>query len=286
MRVNVRFHYQITKRKINDKLFSATMAAQVLVVFDYDWSLVNENSDTFVFKQLHAPLLESLTARLALRREQQQEVSWTALMDELLHELSEQQPQVTREVLRATLARIPILDRMLDAVRLAVDTHGADLKIVSDANTVYIQSMLEHHALAAHVSEIFTNPGFFEGVSSSRLRVQPYHALHLAPHGCPNCPANMCKGAILDQIRSGNPGFQHVLYVGDGGGDFCPSTRLTSQDVVFARTDDADGKAYGLLKKLLTNREQVQATVVPWTSGEDIYNHFHAFFQGLQPMAQ
>lgn len=254
--------------------------AQVLVVFDYDWSLVNENSDMFIFKQLHAPLLETLRTRLALR--QTQEVSWTALMDELLHELSEQQPLVTPEVIRATLAQIPILDRMLDAVRLAVDTHGADLKIVSDANTTYIQSMLEHHALASHVSEVFTNPGFFEGVSSSRLRVQPYHALHLAPHGCPNCPANMCKGAIVDQIRRENPGFTHVLYVGDGGGDFCPSTRLTSNDIVFARADDAEGKAYGLLKKILANRERVQAKVVPWSSGEDIYNHFDAFFQSLK----
>ncbi|GAB9476081.1 Pyridoxal phosphate phosphatase [Globisporangium polare] len=264
-------------------------AAQVLVVFDYDWSLVNENSDTFVFKQLHAPLLDTLRERLALRQQQQQEVSWTALMDELLHELSQQQPLVTPKVIRATLAQIPILDRMLDAVRLAVDTHGADLKIVSDANTVYIQSMLEHHALASHVSEVFTNPGFFEGVNSSRLRVQPYHALHLVPHGCPNCPANMCKGAILDQIRRGNPGYTHVLYIGDGGGDFCPSTRLTAQDVVFARGDDADGKAYGLLKKILAKREKVQAKVVPWSSGEDIYSHFDAFFQGLkqqQPVSQ
>lgn len=257
--------------------------SDVLVVFDYDWSLVNENSDTFIFRELHAPLLD------AIERERAQwtaESSWTALMDKLLGELVAQQPHVTPALIRETLARIPVLDRMLDAVRLAVDTHGADVKIVSDANTVYIESMLAHHGLSAHVSEIFTNRGFFElnngaASESNRLRVEPYHARDIEPHGCRDCPANMCKGAILDAIRSARP-YTHVLYVGDGQGDFCPATRLTASDVVFARADDsASGKAYGLLKRLQRHSERVTARVEPWSSGDDIYRHFAAFFAGL-----
>lgn len=252
-------------------------AAPVLVVFDYDWSLVNENSDTFIFKQLHPTLLENYLERY----NQLQPPSWTKLMDDLLLDLSVQQPHVTREVIKDTLARIPILHKMLDAVKLAVETHGAVLKIVSDANTVYIEAMLEHHGLLEHVSEVFTNAGVFEEGDGKRLRVQPYHALHLDPHGCPNCPANMCKGKIIEQILSERP-FSHVLYVGDGNGDFCPSTRLSVKDMVFARANDADGKSYGLLKKLHANQDKVQASVVPWSSGEDIYNHFDAFFRDLQ----
>lgn len=250
----------------------------VLVVFDYDWSLVNENSDTFVFRQLHPPLLEQLNARLAQRRSDGG-FSWTALMDELLGELAEQQPlAASPERIRDALARIPVLDRMLDAVRLAVDAHGAVLAIVSDANSVYIESMLAHHALADRVREVVTNPAAFDG---ARLRVQPHHALHLEPHGCADCPANMCKGRILDGLLRDHGAFAHVLYVGDGGGDFCPSAHLTARDVVFARADDADGKSYGLLKKLRANPERVQARVVPWSSGEDIFRHFQAFFESL-----
>eukprot|EP00968_Pinguiococcus_pyrenoidosus_P021538 scaffold2809_cov184-Pinguiococcus_pyrenoidosus.AAC.3 len=36
----------------------AASEAQILVVFDYDWSLVNENSDTYVVAQL-APELQA-----------------------------------------------------------------------------------------------------------------------------------------------------------------------------------------------------------------------------------
>uniref|UniRef100_K3WZN6 Uncharacterized protein n=1 Tax=Globisporangium ultimum (strain ATCC 200006 / CBS 805.95 / DAOM BR144) TaxID=431595 RepID=K3WZN6_GLOUD len=255
-------------------------APSVLVVFDYDWSLVNENSDTFVFRQLHPALLETLAERYRLL----QPPSWTKLMDELLRDLALQQPHVSAAIIRDTLARIPVLDKMLDAVRLAVETHGAVLKIVSDANTVYIDAMVAHHGLERHVSEVFTNPGFFDDADAKRLRVEPYHALHLDPHGCANCPANMCKGQILDKILSERR-FSHVLYVGDGTGDFCPSTRLSPNDVVFARANDADGKSYGLLKKLQANQDKVAAKVVPWSSGEDIYNQFDAFFQGLQAQA-
>lgn len=54
-----------------------------------------------------------------------------------------------------------------------------------------------------------------------------------------------------------------------------------SKDIVFARGDDPDGKVYGLLQKINENRDQVQASVVPWTTGEDIFNHFHQFFSQL-----
>eukprot|EP00968_Pinguiococcus_pyrenoidosus_P020838 scaffold2577_cov254-Pinguiococcus_pyrenoidosus.AAC.3 len=36
----------------------AASEAQILIVFDYDWSLVNENSDTYVVAQL-APELQA-----------------------------------------------------------------------------------------------------------------------------------------------------------------------------------------------------------------------------------
>lgn len=53
----------------------------------------------------------------------------------------------------------------------------------------------------------------------------------------------------------------------------------TSNDTVFARDDDADGKAYGLLKKIRAIPDGIHASVVPWRSGEDIFNGFAALLQ-------
>ncbi|GLE04461.1 hypothetical protein PINS_up013403 [Pythium insidiosum] len=241
-----------------------------LVVFDYDWSLINENSDTWIFRQLCPELLEEVARRRAAG-------SWTQLMHDMLGELVARRPELTQDDIRAAVADIPVQPRMLDAVRLAVEENGAVLKIISDANTVYIDSFLEHHRLQALVSEIFTNHAAFEG-TTARLSVGPYHPRDDAPHGCPNCPPNMCKGRILDKIREATP-FDRVIYIGDGGGDFCPSTRLTSRDIVLARADDEDGKPYGLLKKLTLHADQIQARVVPWRTGQDIFDQFSAAFQ-------
>ena len=37
---------------------------------------------------------------------------------------------------------------------------------------------------------------------------------------------------MLDALRLG---YDRVVYIGDGGGDFCPCTRLLASDVAFAR---------------------------------------------------
>jgi hypothetical protein len=47
-----------------------------------------------------------------------------------------------------------------------------------------------------------------------------------------------------------------------------------SRDTVFARADDANGKSFGLLKKIQDAPSKVEARVVEWHKGDDIYEHF------------
>jgi 2,3-diketo-5-methylthio-1-phosphopentane phosphatase len=196
------------------------VSGSVLVVFDYDWSLVNENSDTFVFQQLYPELLATLKERRTAQP------SWTKIMDDMLGALAEDKPDITPDMIRDAVARVPIQAHMLDALRLAAEQYSANIKIVSDANSVYIESMLERFGLGQHVSEVITNPASFEN-GRSRLHVRPYHAEDGEPHGCEWCPSNMCKGRIVDELRRAQP-YSSVLYVGDGSGDFCAATRLTT----------------------------------------------------------
>ncbi|EEY53236.1 pyridoxal phosphate phosphatase, putative [Phytophthora infestans T30-4] len=233
------------------------ISGSVLVVFDYDWSLVNENSDTFIFQQLYPQLLDTL------RERRKTQPSWTKIMDDMLGVLAEDKANITSDTIRATVARVPIQTHMLDALRLAAEIHSADVKIVSDANSVYIESMLEHHGLTQDVSEVITNPASFELEENgcSRLRVRPYHGVAYEPHGCKWCPTNMCKGRIVDILRNTHS-YTSVLYVGDGSGDFCAATHLTKNDV----------------KRIDSNAEMVKAAVVPWSTGDDIYRHFAQFF--------
>ncbi|RQM12758.1 hypothetical protein B5M09_004111 [Aphanomyces astaci] len=206
----------------------APAVANGLVVFDYDWSLINDDSDFFVFQQLQPAVLEEF-AHLV-----HDGAPLTKAVDDALGRLT-----CTKETLVEVMARVPVQPGMVDAVRLAHEK-GWDVAIVSDANTVYIQSMLAHHQLTSIISQVFTNPSSFQG---DRLRVSPFHSAERPPHGCPRCPSNMCKG--------------------DGEGDYCPTTH----DVVFAR------EGCELLRRI--RADPVTARVVPWSTGLDILAGFH-----------
>ncbi|KAH9154683.1 hypothetical protein AeRB84_003253 [Aphanomyces euteiches] len=224
-----------------------------LAMFDYDWSLINDDSDCFVYKQLQPELLAEFKACIA----RGDPFSKTA--DAILSKLT-----CSKDKLLETMARVPVQPGMLDAVH-AAHAKGWDVAIVSDANTVFIRCMLEFNSLTSIVRYVRTNPASFQG---NTLRVKPFHSMDKAPHGCPRCPSNMCKGAIIRDLLTLEK-YSKVLYVGDGGGDYCPAlTQLTSRDVVFARENCE------LLNRI--RHEPVRATVVPWSTGYDILAGFQA----------
>jgi pyridoxal phosphate phosphatase PHOSPHO2 len=66
-----------------------------------------------------------------------------------------------------------------------------ELRIVSDANLFFIETILKHLGLRDYFSEINTNPSFVD--EEGKLRIFPYHDFHTSPHGCSLCPPNMCK---------------------------------------------------------------------------------------------
>lgn len=67
-----------------------------------------------------------------------------------------------------------------------------DLRVASDANAFFIETVLEHHGVLGCFSEISTNPARVDG--NGRLRISPFHDPDdSSPHGCSLCPENMCK---------------------------------------------------------------------------------------------
>lgn len=190
-----------------------------LVVFDFDWSLVEANSDRFLLRSLCPALLQKLKARRGT-------MPWTELMNDLLDELMTQN-SVSRERIERTLADIPVQERMIDALRLVADRQIC-VAVVSQANTVFIECMLAKHELLPLVAKVVANPATWttDTMQQQRLIIQPFHPIDRAPHRCRLCPVNMCKGVVLDQLRREHKP-QRIVYVGDGSVDFCPVLRLT-----------------------------------------------------------
>lgn len=242
---------------------STTNNARFLMFFDFDETIISENSDNTVVnllpnQQLPSWLLDSY-----------REGHYHEFSGKITAYLADQ--GVTKVALLSAVQKIPPNPGMLDLFRF-LQSHQQDfeLVVVSDANTIFIETWLEHNRLGHLFRRVFTNPSLFD--DSGRLVLHPFHS-----HSCPRCPDNMCKQAILHEYVAGREkerggvGFQRVFYVGDGSNDVCPTRALGPQDTAFARRDYPMHKL--MMEMQQSESTKIKANVVPWVTGADIEDY-------------
>ncbi|KAF9582566.1 hypothetical protein BGW38_000055 [Lunasporangiospora selenospora] len=223
-----------------------------LIVFDFDWTLIETDSDHWVFEHLCEELYQEQLKAAG-------KVQWTDLQQRLLGELFKR--GISKDDIVSTLSSAPFAPEMIKALQLMKAT-GAELYILSDANTVYIETILKAHNILQLFSGIITNPAAFD--ERGRLNVVRFHGLDKMPHGCPlPCQPNLCKGQELQKLID-SKAWDQVVYMGDSTNDFCPSTRLGSNDVVLARANLL------LEHEIRQNPQLVQARVIYWSSAKDV----------------
>ncbi|KAI3956905.1 hypothetical protein MKX01_000939, partial [Papaver californicum] len=74
-------------------------------------------------------------------------------------------------------------------------------------------------------------------------------------------------GKIIERIRDSSSfveGRKQFIYIGDGGGDFCPSVKLREEDYVMPR------KNYPVWKMICSNKSLMKAEIHEWSSGDDL----------------
>lgn len=271
-----------------------------IVVFDFDWTMVDENTDTHcVIRALGEDTGRAVVAEAVARS---RVVGWTIAMDEMHHRLALE--GIDADSLLKAVAETPMTDEVKAAVKeLASRDPPVPMAIVSDANSLFIAAVLERHGLTAsadlammhprfrcgiakqgdapHIALVATNPAQVEPVihTDGEAEIAPaadrvsVRAHDVSPVGCPNCPINMCKGRVLHAVLeragivTGRDGARtrRIVYAGDGGGDFCPSVILRSCDVVLARA------GFTLAKRLAST--ETEAVVYEWIDGPDLAAH-------------
>ncbi|GFY98436.1 pyridoxal phosphate phosphatase-related protein [Actinidia rufa] len=166
------------------------MAGTTVVVFDFDHTIIEDNSDTWIVEEMGLTHLFD-----QLRRT----LPWTALMDRMMEELHSQEKTV--DEIAECLRRVPVSPRTVSAIKKAKALPGCELRIISDANQFFIETILKHYGLFDCFLEIVTNPSIIE--EGCRLKILSYHDSVSSPHGCNLCPPNLCKckevsGAVED----------------------------------------------------------------------------------------
>ncbi|MED6156163.1 hypothetical protein PIB30_012180 [Stylosanthes scabra] len=226
----------------------------IIVVFDFDKTIVDCDSDNWVIDELgFTDLFNQLLPTMP----------WNTLMDKLMLEMHAQGKTI--EEIKEVLHRIPIHPRVIPAIK-AAHALGCELRIVSDANMFFIETILEHLGIKEYFSEINTNPGYVN--EEGRLRILPYHDFNKASHGCPLCPPNMCKGLIIERIQDSlsNNGDENkrIIYLGDGSGDYCPSLRLKEKDFMMPR------KNFPVWDLICKDPLLLKAEIHPWSDGQEL----------------
>jgi len=111
-----------------------------LIVFDFDWSLVDQDTDRYVFEVLDLALRRKLEDR-------KKTVQWTDNVASALKELHGK--GFTQKQIQDTLRALPFHPAMIRAVTAlkASPTHQSTFFLLSNSNQVFIQTILEHKKL-------------------------------------------------------------------------------------------------------------------------------------------
>lgn len=231
----------------------------LLIVFDFDGTLIQENSDLVPFKELSFG--KALVPRFASLRKEQG-MGWTQVMQTQLAELATQEGYSKAGLLSCMrdIKMDPVLCHALKTLK-GCQTPQVKLVIASDANTVFIEEILTANGIDNDTfASIYTNSGTWS--TSDVLDVQPYQPLD-APHECPRlCPPNMCKTTIIQRVLRDfhleDLENLRTVYVGDGSNDFCPSLSLQATDSVLVR----EGLALHKLIEKTLETEQTDQTAI------------------------
>nr|GMC74827.1 inorganic pyrophosphatase 1-like [Ipomoea batatas] len=229
----------------------SSMAAGIVVVFDFDKTIIDVDSDNWVVDELgFTGLFDQLLHTMP----------WNSLMDRMMKEIHASGKTIGD--IERVLRGIPIHPRIVPAIK-AAHSLGCDLRVVSDANVFFIETILKHLGIRECFSEINTNPGYVD--EEGRLRILPFHDFHSSPHGCSRCPPNMCKSMVVERIQASmaKEGKKRMIYLGDGIGDFCPSLKLKAGDFMMPRKD------FPVWELIKENRSLLEAEIHEWSNGED-----------------
>ena len=211
-----------------------SVSPTTLFAFDFDHTLIDANTDTFILE-----ITQNSKIKAQFEAWRRDHLCWTECMRRLFKELHAE--TVSPSEIVSHMEKIKIPSQRLRMLHFLSKQPGTELIIISDSNTVFIDTILKSHGIHSYFKKVYTNPAEFN--SEGLLEIRECHVNNTCDHS----PPNMCKDRILrEHIESMGVtrAEQRIVYVGDGSGDFCAATGLTAQDFVIAR------KGYSLASKL------------------------------------
>jgi DNA-binding protein Fis len=145
----------------------------ILILWDFDWSLINENSDSYLYTYYFNEKGESLYNNLKIQAASSGVTCFTDFMDGYAWKHLFDNCKLTPTTFREALSTIPIYEENIHVVKTLSEYHidkdhdqscNVYQMIVSNANTELIDIILKQCKLHSFFApdNIYTNPGYFD----------------------------------------------------------------------------------------------------------------------------
>lgn len=224
-------------------------SVRVLAVFDFDETIVNENTDDRV--RCLIPDVDYWAYY--------QPGKWTDMMDRLLGIMHER--GYNEEDVKKTFLDMPPVPGMPFFIRYLAE-RNVTIAILSDSNSYFISCVLDYLGLKSCITDVITNPA---PITNGRIHIVPRQHTFGVSHTCPSCPYNLCKGSEMVRLMaSHNP--LRVVYCGDGQNDWCAAKTLRRGDVLLAREGHA---LHSLTQENSQSLQMKDVNVTVWRTGEE-----------------
>ena len=236
-----------------------------LFVWDFDWTIVNCNSDEYVPAAFLG--VDVSTNRLQKLVQLHGPTKWHDCVASLINNCMDEIQGCTMNDISNAAASMPYLADVRGAlVDIDEDINiNCGQAIISDGNDLFIGAFvkanrMDHlftHGIETNIGKWIdeTNP---IGTCCTRTKQHPiFSVMHQSSkyggHSCTICPPNLCKTQvllrILSSIEEANYGKRprRIVYIGDGENDACPALHVLKEgDVLLARvgrkTNDPNSK--------------------------------------------
>lgn len=202
-----------------------TLRRKVLITLDLDFTILSLNSDYVFLDLLNKNSFDFIEDK------RKKSKNWANHMQEVYKKLKEDNVPISK--IQERVENIPFnpgFHEFFEFIQKNRDKF--DTLIVSGANTLFLKWILEKHNLVNLFPVFYSNIAVPD--SNLLIKIKPAHT-----HDCKVCDESQCKRILFNKHLSDNKinldNYSSIVYAGDGENDYCLSTILRQNDVVFPR---------------------------------------------------
>lgn len=234
-----------TRKELTSK---PLLPCETLFVWDFDWTIVNCNSDEYVPSAFLGDAATNQRLRHLIQTHGPSK--WHECVSSLVNScMDESKSKCSKEDICEAAASMPYLVDVRGSLKDIANDRKCGQAIISDGNNEFIGAFVKKNEMEDYFTHgIETNFGDWENVNnidgdtntsteSGQKFSVVYQSSKYGGHSCNTCPPNLCKSQVLlDTLRRTKTQRPRIVYVGDGSNDACPALHVLDEgDVLLAR---------------------------------------------------